>query len=98
MLFLTLLAELGGWNAIQENSGLAITITGMAIVFTALALIASFIAALPHLLEALSPYLPKMDHHGVRPSPAEQSGADQEQIVAAIGFVLHQEANQLTKK
>lgn len=92
------LAELGGWRAITENQGFAIAITGMTIVFVALTLITCFIAALPHLLEALSPYLPSFDsHHSAQPSNPERTQNEEERIVAAIGCVLHAEAQRLSR-
>jgi Na+-transporting methylmalonyl-CoA/oxaloacetate decarboxylase gamma subunit len=91
---LLLLADIGGWEAVVEHHGIALSITGMAIVFVALVVIALFIAALPHALALLGPYAPKIEKHG-GPSPAEQDQSDEEEVVAAIGFVLHSEARRV---
>ena len=87
----------GGWQAIVDNNGIAISVTGMVIVFTALVVISLFISAMPMVLSALGPYLPRIERHGEAPDPAEQLQADEEQVVAAIGFVLHREASRAGK-
>lgn len=99
---LTLLAQAdsaptGGWQAIQDNGGLSLSITGMLIVFVALTLISLFIAMLPKVLDLLEPVLPRPHHPAVR-SPDEQLPADEEKIVAAIGYVLRSEMQKAGSK
>ena len=86
------------WKNVSDNDGVAIAITGMIIVFLALVLISLFIAALPHILGKLEPFLPKLEHHQSPQTAAESLPTDEEKIVAAIGFVLHQEMQKASKK
>ena len=76
-----------GFDNIREHDGLGIAATGIIIVFTALTLISLFVALLPRLLQALSFLLP------TRPElqqPSQRQSIEDDQVVAAIGFVLHQ--------
>ncbi|QDU54804.1 OadG family protein [Aeoliella mucimassa] len=84
-------ATAGGWQAVVEGNGIAISLTGMAIVFAALVVISLFIAFVPRVLDWLDPILPKMHSHPAPPAREEQSATDHERIVAAIGMVLHTE-------
>ena len=87
------------WANVSEGNAIAIAITGMLIVFTALTLISVFIAALPKLLSAIEPYFPAVeDRHGAPTTAAEGLATDEEQIVAAIGHVLHTEMQHELKK
>ncbi len=83
-----LVAQASGLQGIAEAHGFSIAITGMLIVFVALSLITLCVAKLPVVLEALDPWLPELEPHGP-PTPAEQLPRDEEQIVAAIGYALH---------
>lgn len=75
---------------IIDADGFGIAITGMTIVFVALVLISLFIAALPHMLERLAPFLPP---EKLPPGELPQSTPEpEEDVVAAIGYVLHIEA------
>ena len=76
-----------GINNITEAQGFPIAITGLTIVFVALTLISVFIALLPRVMEALSAILPEESH--ADPAKASRAAMD-EQLVAAIGFALHQ--------
>ncbi len=73
--------------------GIAIAITGMAIVGFALLLIILFISALPKLLDFVARFVPEAEDTHVRPTSArshpESQVADDEAVLAAIGFVLH---------
>ncbi|MEM6798443.1 MAG: OadG family protein [Planctomycetota bacterium] len=84
-----MLAQASGFEAISEGQGISIAVTGMFIVFVALSGIALVVAKLPAVLEALDPWLPEAQPHGP-PTPAERTPSDDEKVVAAIGFVLHQ--------
>jgi len=85
------IAQSKGFQAISDANGISISVTGMLIVFVALAVISLFVASLPVVLGWLAPILPKLESHGQAPSVAEQEPADNERIVAAIGYVLHRE-------
>ncbi len=66
----------------------ALTIAGMSIVFVALSLITVFIAMLPRLLNAMSGVLPEeKEPHAAAGS--RTTAADDEAVLAAIGFALH---------
>ena len=71
------------------EDGLKIAVSGMLIVSAALILISLFIAALPNILAILADYLPeKEESHGSQSHP-ESLIPDDEAVLAAIGFVLH---------
>lgn len=76
---------------VDLGRGFAIAFTGMTIVAVALVLILGFISALPRVLAALEPYLPEpAHHHGAAPkSHPESQVAEDEAVLAAIGYVLH---------
>ncbi|QDT13840.1 OadG family protein [Planctomycetes bacterium K23_9] len=73
--------------------GIAIAITGMAIVAFALLLIIAFISALPKLLAIVERFVPESEDPHVRTansqSHPESQVADDDAVLAAIGFVLH---------
>jgi Na+-transporting methylmalonyl-CoA/oxaloacetate decarboxylase gamma subunit len=75
------------------SRGITIAITGMLIVAIALLLIFAFISALPHILAIVGKYFPEVeDPHGrssTTQSHPESQVADDEAVMAAIGFVLH---------
>lgn len=92
-----------GWQNVVEGNGVAISLTGMLIVFCALTIISLFIAALPHVLAALDPWLPEMHHPHAKPTtalrkPSEQTAADEEKMIAAIGYALHQRTQHQRQK
>gem|GEM_PF-831685 len=87
-----------GFQAISDSNGVSIAITGMLIVFVALAIISLFIRLLPVMLAWLEPILPELESHGHAPSVAQQLPADNEKIVAAIGYVLHLEMEKAARK
>lgn len=69
--------------------GTQIAIAGMSIVAVALILITLFIAALPKILEVVARVLPEKEEAHVAKSHPESFVADDEAVLAAIGFVLH---------
>ena len=71
--------------------GLAIALTGMSIVAVALVLIIGFISALPRILGVMEAYFPEPPDHHARPTAShpESQMADDEAVLAAIGYVLH---------
>ncbi len=87
-------AEVAGFQAISEGAGVSIAVTGMLIVFFALVIISLFIGLLPVVLTGLGPILPRLESHSQPPSAAERTPADDEKLVAAIGFVLRMEIEQ----
>jgi oxaloacetate decarboxylase gamma subunit len=95
-MLLTLFA-VTSWENVEKGEGIAIAITGMLIVFLALVLISTFVASLPFVLNKLEPYLPHIEHHSPQ-TVAESLPTDEEKIVAAIGFVLHHEMQNVLKK
>ena len=85
---------------IVENDGVLIAATGMAIVFVALALISGFIACLPK-LPGVAVESPAHGHEpSVSPSKSQRP-AEESEVIAAIGYVLHarrQSGHQITRK
>jgi len=80
------------WQNVIDGNGIAISIVGMAIVFLSLSLISAFIALLPKVLQALEGYLPpERETHEAAPAQPQQ----EDEVLAAIGFVLHQRRGQL---
>lgn len=85
------------WGVVLAEStasrGIAIAITGMVIVASALLLIITFISSLPKILAIVEKYFPESDgphaRPAGRPSHPESQVADDEAVIAAIGFVLH---------
>ena len=73
------------------GDGLAIAAAGLVIVFFALILISLFIAALPRVLGMVNRVWPEVieGHHEV--AHPESQIADDVDVLAAIGFVLHTE-------
>jgi hypothetical protein len=72
-------------------SGIPIAYSGLLIVFSALLLISLFIASLPHILGIVAKVYPEVDETHSRPSHPESQVADDGNVLAAIGFVLHTE-------
>lgn len=81
-----------GIQNIVAGQGIKIAISGMLIVFAALAVISFFIYYLPFILEMLAPILPSKENSHGSTSP---SSAPEDEIIAAIGFVLHKETGTL---
>lgn len=74
-----------GFDNIIQAKGIGIALTGLTIVFVALTMISVFIALLPHATGLLSALFPEEQHKPAKsPAPAE------EELVAAIGFAMHQ--------
>jgi len=93
MLVSTVMLVFGNILALSETAeeGLSIAATGMLIVMLALTFISLFIAALPRILAAVAKVYPEpVERHAKRTHP-EGSVADDEAVLAAIGFVLHTE-------
>lgn len=73
------------------GDGLAIAIAGLVIVYVALILISLFIASLPRILTLVNHVWPEtIDGHREDGHPESQI-ADDPDVLAAIGFVLHTE-------
>jgi len=87
----TLLASSAELTAVEA---IGLSLIGISVVFVVLSLIALAIGTLPKLLETFDPWIPRL--HGETPAdsppnPAEALPARERRIVAAIGYVLHQE-------
>ena len=76
-----------------DAEAIGIVLTGMLIVFCALILITLFISQLPRLLEALASVLPE-EYEPSHPADPESSYPDEDAIVAALSYILHQEMQQ----
>ena len=74
-----------GIQNIVEGQGVDIAIMGMLIVFLALGLITLFIAFLPNLLNIIAKLFPYKAAAGV----SEKIAAEEDNVLAAIGFALH---------
>jgi len=90
--------QASGFQAISEAEGVSIAVTGMLIVFFALVIISLFIRLLPVLLGLMEPILPRLGSHTQPPSAAERLPAENEKLVAAIGYVLHMEMEKSTQR
>ncbi len=90
--------QASGFQAISEAEGVSIAVTGMLIVFFALVIISLFIRLLPVLLGLMEPILPRLESHTQPPSAAERLPAENEKLVAAIGYVLHMEMEKSTQR
>jgi Na+-transporting methylmalonyl-CoA/oxaloacetate decarboxylase gamma subunit len=73
----------------STSGGIPIAITGMLIVACALLLVCVFISSLPKVLAAVSTIWPEVDelHSGL--THPERLALDDNDVLAAIGFVLH---------
>lgn len=90
------------YQNIVDNNGIGIAVTGMLIVFATLTFITIFISYLPKILKSLEGILPEEGAgHGHHAAAAPQgiaalntnSDQVQDEVVAAIGYVLHQRKN-----
>lgn len=93
-----IIAQSSGFQAISEGAGVSIAVTGMLIVFFALAIISLFIRLLPMLLGLMEPILPRLESHAQPPSAAERLPAENERLVAAIGYVLCMELEKAAQR
>ncbi|MDA8744142.1 OadG family protein [Rubripirellula amarantea] len=92
MLFLATFwpASVTGLLAQTWSDGTAIAATGLVIVFAVLVLLSLFIASLPKVLAFIEPWFPQPSHlHAETAHPESQLPDDE--VIAAIGFVLHTE-------
>lgn len=73
---------------IADGNGWEISMVGVFIVFISLAIISLFINYLPRVLAIMDKYMPetKAGHH----QPEIKTETDNSQLVAAIGFALHE--------
>ncbi len=71
--------------------GLTISAAGITIVFSALLLITVFIASLPRILVLVSHVWPETNDGHRETGHPESQVADDTDVLAAIGFVLHTE-------
>ncbi len=70
--------------------GGGVALTGMLIVFVALTALSGFITLLPKIVAVLDKVAPpKPEHQSLVQSPS--SGEAEPEVLAAIGFALHQE-------
>jgi oxaloacetate decarboxylase gamma subunit len=78
------------FQKVLDADGIGISMTGMAIVFVALGLISTVIALLPKVLTMLAPFLPPETepHTHLAAAPTAKPAAENDAVVAAIGFVL----------
>ncbi len=72
-------------------TGLTISAAGIAIVFSALLLISIFIASLPRILVLVNHVWPETNDGHHEAGHPESQMADDTDVLAAIGFVLHTE-------
>jgi Na+-transporting methylmalonyl-CoA/oxaloacetate decarboxylase gamma subunit len=70
---------------------MAIAIMGMVIVAIALSFITLFISTLPRVLEYVEKYLPETEDPHAKRAQHESVSSEEEEVTAAIGFVLHTE-------
>jgi len=73
------------------GQAIAIATAGILIVFSALILISLFIAALPRILGLVAHVWPETSDWRHEESHPESQAADDGDVLAAIGFVLHTE-------
>ncbi len=82
-----------GVNAASDvmSDGVAIAVVGIVIVFSALLLISLFIASLPQVLRVVGHFWPEANDGQRESGHPESQVADDSDVLAAIGFVLHTE-------
>tara|TARA_B110000495_G_C23000500_1_gene590376 strand:+ start:673 stop:1041 length:369 start_codon:yes stop_codon:yes gene_type:complete len=86
-----MLRDQSGAGSGSLANGLVVALVGLMIVFSALIFISLFIAALPHLLNKLAVIWPEVDEPVAHHAHHESQVADDNAVLAAIGFVLHTE-------
>ena len=80
---------------VDLSRGIAIALSGMGIVVVVLLLIIGFISSLPKILAVVATYFPESEgHHARKKSHPESQVAEDEAVLAAIGYVLHSRLNQ----
>lgn len=79
-----------GIQNILDGQGIDIAITGMLVVFAALALISALISLLPIILKVFATTYPTKEEPN---DLSEVSASPNDEVLAAIGFVLHTEAS-----
>ncbi len=79
------------WQNVLDGQGIGITLTGMLIVFSGLALISLFISVLPKLLELPDRVARSREAVQQTPQAAEEREPDEEELIALISLVLHEE-------
>lgn len=82
-------------DASDLSRGWSIAISGLLIVFSALLLISLFIGFLPKALEVVARFWPEVDEVRSERGHPESHMPDEMDVLAAIGFVLHTELQQL---
>jgi Na+-transporting methylmalonyl-CoA/oxaloacetate decarboxylase gamma subunit len=81
-------------SADQVARAVEITVIGMLMVFAALALLTVFLTLLPRFLGWINAVWPERgDRHATLDAAAELLG-DEDDVLAAIGFVLHVESRE----
>jgi len=81
------------------SEGVPIAAAGIVIVFSALILLTLFIAALPRVLKVVDRVWPEVSEQFPPVGHPESQVADDADVLAAIGFVLHTEfQKQLTEE
>jgi len=75
--------------ATTNSGGISIAVTGMLIVACALLLIYVFISSLPKVLAAVATVWPEVDEPHAGLTHPESLALDDDDVLAAIGFVLH---------
>ena len=85
----TILAALEPSPAQGISQGISIALAGMLIVGVALSLISIFISRLPHVLAIVAKFWPEAVEPHAKSSHPESLVADNDAVLAAIGYVLH---------
>lgn len=81
------------YQNILDGQGFELAFAGMIIVFTALSLVSIFIALLPHCLVFVNRWIPEVHHHSAPKAKTKApAAANEAEIAAAIGYVLHSRA------
>lgn len=85
------------WQNVLDGHGFAITLIGMAIVYVGLVLISLFIAQLPRLLGLFDRLTTRAPRPAAGGASAGTAAVPQgEELMAAIGLVVHMELERLT--
>ncbi|MFT5085947.1 MAG: Na+-transporting methylmalonyl-CoA/oxaloacetate decarboxylase gamma subunit [Candidatus Latescibacterota bacterium] len=81
------------YQNILNGQGFELAFAGMIIVFSALSLVSIFIALLPRCLVFVNRWVPEVHHHSAPKARAKApTAANEAEIAAAIGYVLHNRA------
>lgn len=76
------------------SRGVEIAIIGMLMVFIALAGLSLFLALVPRVLNRLAAVWPETAERHAAPAAAEGLLDEEDEVLAAIGYVLHAEARE----